>query len=246
MAENLHVFNLCIELTRRCNMACPHCMRGEPENKDMNVKALEILLPHFKENGIPELTLTGGEPTLNPKAILTILNLLKKYGISLEHVYLVTNGKEVSDEFLLNYFNLVLYSDNFDELPSLSLSQDQFHDPISKDMIKKLKLFSFFSDEDHNTDWTRIPLLDLGRAKDLTYLAKRDPYEYINSYIEIEPDGTLDIGDSIISLTVNGNLLPTGDYSYEDEEDLALCNVFDPDWFQTLRDELLTRSLKGA
>lgn len=243
MAENLHVFNLCIELTRRCNMACPHCMRGEPENKDMNIKALEILLPHFKENGIPELTLTGGEPTLNPNAILTILNLLKKYGISLEHVYLVTNGKEVSDEFLLNYFNLVLYSDNFDELPSLSLSQDQFHDPISKDMIKKLKLFSFFSDEDHNTDWDKIPVIDLGRAKMLNHVQKRDPYKYIKSDmsdVEIEPDGSLNMNDATLTLTVNGNLLPVGDYSYEDEQNLAFCNVFDPDWFQTLKKNVTT------
>ena len=62
-------------------------------------------------------------------------------------------------------------------------------------------------------------MIDLGRAKMLNHVQKRDPYKYINSDmgdVEIEPDGSLNMNDATLTLTVNGNLLPVSDYSYED------------------------------
>jgi len=39
----MDIYNLVIEVTRRCNMECEHCLRGEAENVDMDIKYIEKL-----------------------------------------------------------------------------------------------------------------------------------------------------------------------------------------------------------
>jgi len=40
----IEIEDLVIETTRRCNMACPHCLRGPAQNADMPAKYLHDLL----------------------------------------------------------------------------------------------------------------------------------------------------------------------------------------------------------
>ena len=39
-----------LEVTRKCNMNCAHCMRGEMRDFDMQLYALKELLPGSKQN----------------------------------------------------------------------------------------------------------------------------------------------------------------------------------------------------
>ena len=58
------LFNtIIIETTRRCNMACPHCIRGDAQNMDIDLYILDTFLSNFKDGYIREILFTGGEPS---------------------------------------------------------------------------------------------------------------------------------------------------------------------------------------
>ena len=46
--KELYIKNLCIEITRRCNMRCAHCMRGDAEPVDIPLKHISNLLRHVR------------------------------------------------------------------------------------------------------------------------------------------------------------------------------------------------------
>ena len=46
--RELYIKNLCIEITRRCNMRCTHCMRGDAESVDIPLKHISNLLRHVR------------------------------------------------------------------------------------------------------------------------------------------------------------------------------------------------------
>ena len=37
----MQVYSLILEVTRRCNMCCAHCLRGEAENIDMQKETID-------------------------------------------------------------------------------------------------------------------------------------------------------------------------------------------------------------
>ena len=90
--------HLALEITRRCNMSCAHCLRGGAQRKDIDFNIISSLLSRVKE--IQSLVFTGGEPTLNVSAMRYTLDYCKSHGIKVSQVWLATNGKRVTDEFL--------------------------------------------------------------------------------------------------------------------------------------------------
>lgn len=237
----LTIHDLCIETTRRCNMACAHCMRGDAMNRDLDPALLDKLFSRL--SGIGNVTPTGGEPSLNPAALLQIRDAILKYNIPVAGVYLVTNGKEITDEFLHNFLSLLLATEMDPEVSGLALSQDMFHDKISYTNKAKLSMFSCFRDDDKKTDWTRTPVLNIGRGAEIVIVSNRDPYRPQNTLNCWFNNDTIQLSE-VLTLTVDGYLLPYGDYSYEEVENLAICNVNDPDWYEQLITEILSQNPK--
>ena len=235
----LTIHDLCIETTRRCNMACAHCMRGDAMNRDLDPALLDKLFSRL--SGIGNVTPTGGEPSLNPAALLQIRNAILKYNIPVAGVYLVTNGKEITDEFLHNFLSLLLATEMDPEVSGLALSQDIFHDKISYANKAKLSMFSCFRDDDKKTDWTRTPILNIGRGAEIVIVSNRDPYRPQNTLNCGFNNDTIQLSE-VLTLTVDGYLLPYGDYAYEEVENLAICNVNDPDWYEQLIAEILSQN----
>ncbi len=218
--------NLVIEVTRRCNMACAHCMRGEAQNKDLALGYVDDVL---RDVGyVSSLTLTGGEPSLNVPAIRYIRDAFVKNGVDLGSLAVVTNGKAVSDEFILALMDLLILTTE-PENNYLAVSNDMFHDDVSRKNVEKLKLFACFDEEGHHTDFSRIPVINEGRARTLSG-AKRD--NYLESF-EVEDcgDGDMQV-DSTVTLTVDGNLLSGCDYAYDNVDDILLGRADDPLWLE--------------
>ena len=59
----MYVQDLILEVTRRCNMACEHCLRGDAQNMDMSTEVVDQILEHCDRIGA--VTFSGGEPSLN-------------------------------------------------------------------------------------------------------------------------------------------------------------------------------------
>jgi organic radical activating enzyme len=89
---------LTIEVTRKCNMRCAHCLRGDAQDVDIDYKHIDDLLDQVEVIG--HLDVTGGEPTLNLDALEYILNGLCKRGIPLCEFGLYTNGLIYSERFV--------------------------------------------------------------------------------------------------------------------------------------------------
>lgn len=221
--------SLVIEITRRCNMGCAHCMRGEAQNMDISEEVIDATLS--KVDSISSLTLTGGEPSLNIPAIRYIAKKIEKLNIPLGSAYIVTNGKEVSNDFILACLELFMLADE-PEFNGLALSQDMFHEEVPIENVNKLKQLAAFTAEDKNTDFDRVPLLDLGRARSLNNFAKRGPVH--DTFTAIVDNGVLDLSESTLVVAVNGDLLTECDYAYENTDNICIGNVFHGDWVKNI------------
>lgn len=131
-----------IEVTRKCNMSCEHCLRGCSQNMDIEETTLENFFS--KVSSIGNLTITGGEPSLVPEKINAIVAIAKKHNVSIETFYMVTNGKEVTDNFMNAVLSLYLYCGD-KESCNLMYSDDCFHDYILDENRSKLEAFRFTS-----------------------------------------------------------------------------------------------------
>ena len=218
-----------IEITRRCNMGCAHCMRGDAQNVDISEKVIDAALS--KVESISSLTLTGGEPSLNIPAIRYITKRLKDLNIPLGSAYIVTNGKEVSNDFIFACLELFMLADE-PEYNGLALSQDVFHEDVPMENVSKLRQLTAFTGEDKNTDFDRVPLLDLGRARNLNSFAKRGPVH--DAFTAIVDNGILDLSESTLTVTVNGDLLTECDYAYDDTDGICIGNVLHGDWVKNI------------
>ena len=213
-----------IEITRRCNMGCAHCMRGDAQNVDISEKVIDAALS--KVESISSLTLTGGEPSLNVPAVRYITRRLKELNIPLGNAYIVTNGKEVSNDFIFACLELFMLEH------VLALSQDMFHEDVPMENVSKLRQLTAFTGEDKNTDFDRVPLLDLGRARNLNSFAKRGPVH--DAFTAIVDNGILDLSESTLTVTVNGDLLTECDYAYDDTDGICIGNVLHGDWVKNI------------
>ena len=112
--NKLFAKDLCIEITRRCNMSCAHCMRGDAQSTDIEHRYIKDLLKHFRH--IQHFNITGGEPSLNVKAMRYILKQLKRYDIHVYEFYIVTNGSpsSISKEFIKICSELYEYQEEKD------------------------------------------------------------------------------------------------------------------------------------
>lgn len=126
-----------IEVTRRCNMCCAHCLRGDAEAVDIQERYIDAFLDSFANAGyISSLTFTGGEISLNIPAIRYTLNAVRERNISVGSFYMVTNGKAVDKmvELALASLEWWNYCDDKDDYScGLCISSDDFHEEIPRE-----------------------------------------------------------------------------------------------------------------
>ena len=82
--------NLLISLTRNCNIKCAHCLRGESDTQSITPEIIDKMLDMV--NSIEQLTLSGGEPFMNPDTIDYIVDGIIKRNITLSTFLIITNG----------------------------------------------------------------------------------------------------------------------------------------------------------
>jgi organic radical activating enzyme len=221
--EKLYIPDLIIEVTRNCNMDCSHCLRGEKQNLDIDLSYIEILFNRISSIGT--LTITGGEPSLKPNLIKWIVTIAKRYNVDIGNFYIATNGKKVSNDFLIQIINLFTYcSDN--EISSIKVSYDYYHDIAEEG--EKLKVFSFvrFEKEDieDNPYFKERSFINEGNAKE-NGIGNR---ELTKTDIILDLDNE-EIEEGLIYLNAKGNIISGCDFSYQnqDKEENIICKVQD-------------------
>lgn len=225
--RTIHYDTMVFEVTRRCNMACKHCMRGDAQCVDMSDEVIDKALENVGE--ITNITFTGGEPTLNVQAIRHVLDVCKAREIPVYSFYLVTNGKTVTTDFLTAMIEWYAYTQKFDgDYSAVALSRDIFHEDIPSGNRYLLRSLSFYNEEDKNTDFTIYSPQELGRARSMSATQPR---------CICEPDYTIDgqdifFADGLVTVTADGLYLPVCDYEYAETERIAMGSVYDNEAYE--------------
>lgn len=243
----MKVYGLILEVTRRCNMNCAHCLRGEQEDVDMSMETMKKAFDLFDE--VCEITFTGGEPSLNVPLINAAIDLMQKKNMSPSSFFIATNGKENVDELLaasdrlyymcqettstkpVGYDAISHMYDYLKEeyMGSIALSCDNYHEPIPLGNVIKLMSRSYFSAAKIQKFDNEHKVIDRGRAYGLD-APKRVPYPMAFS-------GEDDMFEQIY-VNVHGDILADCDQDYDNQRFESCGNVYDGDITSVLQDLL--------
>jgi hypothetical protein len=216
---------LIIETTRRCNMRCGHCLRGEPENKSMSLVHLYDFLSQMSRGYISSVTFTGGEPTLpsGMKVIRKFMEGCNRFSIDVGNFYMVTNAKmwrPELPELIQTLYNFC--SDN--EISAIDISTDQYHDHIQHTRLAfKNRL------EDELSYLIGCDYHIVGLRRDLPYesiMEEGRGAQYGSGRHEVAPiiqietwSGVPTVTEGDIYLNCEGNVISGCDWSYESQRD---------------------------
>lgn len=106
--EEIFFGGLYLEITRRCQLKCAHCLRGDAQDIDMSKEIIDSILDQCA--GIFEVFFTGGEPTLNIDAMDYFLREVQRRNIPLGKLGFITNGISIPDalkDFLLRAYDYI-------------------------------------------------------------------------------------------------------------------------------------------
>jgi len=227
--KRLHLNEFVVEITRKCNMKCAHCLRGDAQKRDIHKEYITKVLEDVSSIG--SLTITGGEPTLNIPAIRFILNELKRLEIPVDYFYMVVNGRKTcqSIDFLHLLIEMYMYQNEKDEcLPMIQMSNDKYHSHPNEQKESKefLSMLSFFSCR--NDEYKMSNIIAEGRGYDLGGFKSLDYSKeiYVNEY-----EDTIEV-DTMIYLNAKGQICNNCDYSYETQDNLYLFDINETSFFE--------------
>lgn len=218
----MNVDSLTIEITRRCNMKCGHCIRGNAQPIDFDIKYFRDFIEKNNITGISDLFFTGGEPSLKVDLMRQVLDYMKKKDIYLNRFGMVTNGKRATDEFihLLIDYHLFCQDDSSieDGGSYIEISNDMWHDENgqSRDAIARLKTLRFVRQRDrlnphHVICDGRAKLQGWGEIR--TDLYTRDYFGEMSEYGDWE---------GVVYINALGFFIPHCDLPYSAHKKLAL------------------------
>ena len=212
----MHIPQLMIEVTRRCQLECLHCLRGDTQPLDIDKGYIRQLVANHNITSIGTLTFTGGEPFLNIEAIAYTVSLLEVFKVEVDSFYIATNGilfeesNPITTTCLGTIFDLwLLCSGN--EFNRIDISIDEFHETkITESNL--LKVFSFTHTRGGELSWKN--LIPEGRGEYVTC----DPQQRFqhNEFLDEYPD------DIIVYLTAKGEVVWNCDLSYEHQDRVSI------------------------
>lgn len=228
----IQVNTLAIEVTRRCNMQCEHCLRGDAQNVDISESILEEIAKTIHPASV---VFTGGEPSLNVPAIERYFQLAEQYGNLPSSFYVATNGATSSEQMNALALTLMKVYPKMDEPEccEVNVSSDMFHEAFKKEDYSAILDGLPFFDPDgkkhslnkDSLDW----LLNTGRAAE-NELGCHGALPFSTNMDELVTDVYQDgVHFDMLYVAANGNVVDNCDSSYKDIDDKKniICSVFD-------------------
>ena len=99
--------SFCFEITRKCNMKCLHCMRGEAQDLTISKQVIDECLDNIA--GIYNFILTGGEPFLEPDMIEYLFDEIIRREIAVYGFSCMTNGSIRNEQIIKAWNRLADY-----------------------------------------------------------------------------------------------------------------------------------------
>lgn len=236
----MRIDSLVIEVTRKCNAKCKHCLRGPAQNINIETEYIDKLLDEVNEIGT--ITFSGGEPSLNIEAIRHTFNEIVKRDIYVGSVFIATNAMKYSlglvrvmnDWFQYCFNNYSLNSIDSKDIAELKKQYEIYGEIYNQEIIDYLQESSFglsisFDDFHPGADnkalriYKSLPYYSpskdqRGNKSFNNYLinegnAKKNKIG--NNFKKLSYEFYLDEDQvDMVYLNVNGDVLPDCDFSY--------------------------------
>lgn len=229
----MYVYDFMLEVTRRCNLKCEHCLRGCAQRLDMSREVITSALRSVDRIGC--LTITGGEPSLKPEIIEDIIQTLVWHKTEIYSFYVVTNAVSTRNRirFLEALDRLIQFCDEPDAC-SLQYSGDQYHRYVRGN--PNLKHFEGYYVEQFGeryykeveffhgskSDYIREPLNEGNAAKN--GVGNHDP-EQQKPWEVSEYYGEFQVNEGHVYISANGNIVSNCNMSYERIDQEAKGNI---------------------
>jgi organic radical activating enzyme len=224
---SLDYVDVMFEITRFCNMACLHCVRGESQKLRIKKDYINATLEQLVNIG--SMMFTGGEPALAIDLINYTREACQHYNIDVQNFWMATNGTITTPRFFSAISNWISYcSDN--EISGLRVSVDKYHDEI----YNQYKFEEFI--EYNLPDDTGIEIhLELDGAPEEKYLIgdgrALDNYyttRTVEHNLRLQSDGRV---EGSLYINAKGFVLTTCDISYntsdEKDSEFVICHCTD-------------------
>ncbi|MDD3369532.1 MAG: 4Fe-4S cluster-binding domain-containing protein [Lachnospiraceae bacterium] len=228
-----------IELTRRCNLNCIHCYKGDAQDLDIDPQFIDSVLDQI--DTIYHLGIAGGEPSLALGSLRYLLDSLRRHNTYVGKVTITTNAVILSEEFRDLFYSLRAYSKNPNHC-RIIVSNDRFHKDSSKMTKTELETHCKFyrngkrniiTMQDCNKRMgllkragrlSKPPKCDYKKCRDdLTY--RKDYIDRYRAYASADPapiykNSLQHYGNHIcaIIITTKGNVFRGDMVPYEDED----------------------------
>jgi len=238
----LNISEAAIEVTRKCNMQCEHCLRGPVQRKTISNHHIYRFLSLI--DSIGTLNITGGEPTLAMDTLEHLRHSIIYQDCEVQNFFMVTNGKAINCERLAEwaYHMKLACSDN--EISSIGFSFDQFHTSTFnwKQLEKRDRNFYKLSDimemeygitgneaggsfihKHSDKSWNYGSLISEGRSKDF---GSRD--NRIELFEEDNWNESVSFSEGLLYLSANGNIIAGCNWSYQSEDykkDIKIAHI---------------------
>jgi len=215
----VNISNLIVEVTRKCNMTCDHCLRGEAQAVDIDFQYIDSVLSQTEYIG--NVTFTGGEPSLNVKAIDYFLMIAKKLKVGIGGFYIATNGMTINEDFVMACLRLYSYSDE-KKMCLVDISNDKYHANEGSYNTELLDGLSFihrkYEKERYDFGFNKFLIME-GRAKE------NFPDTGWKADKKRKIESVEDFNDTEIYLNVHGEIINGCDWSYKSQKKNKLCFV---------------------
>jgi len=206
---DLNGVNLILEITRFCNMTCPHCLRGDMQRLRIKKEYIDAALSQI--DYIDTIMFSGGEPSLATDLINYTLKYCRHHNKEVQNFWMATNGSVTKRSFLSSIENWVKYcSDN--EASGLRVSIDMYHDWIDKFYFEEFReMMEYEVGKQFYIEYCGAPddpkyLYSEGRAKENYNAGKKTDHE-LHFY-----DGKL---DAPLYINAKGFIMSSCDLSYK-------------------------------
>lgn len=130
-----------LEITRKCNLKCAHCLRGDAQHLSMSTAVIDKILD--SSAGIKTIFFTGGEPFLEPDLIEYVVDQVIERDFECFGMAVITNGTIMNDNAIRCIKALNKFAEwSRKKYPNLGIalieiSNDHFHDKESSNACLK-------------------------------------------------------------------------------------------------------------
>lgn len=125
--SHIHMNTLSFELTRRCNLKCSWCCKGDSQNLDITPEIIDKTLDEIQGFSINQIGFFGGEPLLNPDMIEYLADQIIIRKIKVNFIQVVTNATVINPQIRNALYKLSDYC--------LSTKQGKEHDDFWQDSL---------------------------------------------------------------------------------------------------------------